>query len=64
MLSIDRAIGKWRCGYFASRVQNASSSIEPPPPQPPVSLSTAARRRTASSSKPSRFNGSAYGYSS
>ncbi|KIK56864.1 hypothetical protein GYMLUDRAFT_46768 [Collybiopsis luxurians FD-317 M1] len=65
--SIGRTIGKRLSGYFASRVPVASSAVETPLPQPPVPLSTGARlerTRTVSNSKPSRFNGSAYGYSS
>ncbi|KAF5390805.1 hypothetical protein D9757_004422 [Collybiopsis confluens] len=62
--SFGRSIGKRLSGYFASRVPDVSPMVTP---QPPVPLSTGARlerTRTVSNSKPSRFNGSAYGYSS
>ncbi|KAJ3781028.1 hypothetical protein GGU10DRAFT_379962 [Lentinula aff. detonsa] len=63
--SIRRSIGKKLSGYFVTRVTDVG--FETPPAQPAVPMSTGARldrTRTVSNSKPSRYNGSAYGYGS
>ncbi|KAF9067469.1 hypothetical protein BDP27DRAFT_1267432 [Rhodocollybia butyracea] len=65
--SIGRSIGKKFSGYFASRVPDASRMATPPPVQPavPMSIGTRLERtRTVSNSRPTRFDGSAYGYTS
>ncbi|KAJ3887384.1 hypothetical protein GG344DRAFT_55793 [Lentinula edodes] len=65
--SLRRSIGKRLSGYLGTRVPDTSPGLESPPPQQavPMSIGTRLERtRTVSNSKPSRFSGSAYGYSS
>ncbi|GAW09030.1 major facilitator superfamily MFS-1 [Lentinula edodes] len=65
--SLRRSIGKRLSGYLGSRAPDTLPGLESPPPQQavPMSIGTRLERtRTVSNSKPSRFNGSAYGYGS